>query len=73
AARSLTRRWNSLFIRKPLAASPRKTRRKPRRCSTSRHRASRRPVSDPALEFAFYPQAAGGLAAENPEKAAPLL
>ncbi|TBP17962.1 pyrroloquinoline quinone biosynthesis protein PqqF, partial [Klebsiella quasipneumoniae] len=33
----------------------------------------RRPVSDPALEFAFYPQAAGGLAAENPEKAAPLL
>ncbi|HBT4718239.1 TPA: pyrroloquinoline quinone biosynthesis protein PqqF [Klebsiella quasipneumoniae subsp. similipneumoniae] len=33
----------------------------------------RRPVSDPALEFAFYPQAAGGLAAENPKKAAPLL
>ncbi|WP_407301156.1 pyrroloquinoline quinone biosynthesis protein PqqF [Klebsiella quasipneumoniae] len=33
----------------------------------------RRPESDPALAFAFYPQAAGGLAAENPEKAAPLL
>ncbi|MRE40376.1 pyrroloquinoline quinone biosynthesis protein PqqF [Klebsiella quasipneumoniae] len=33
----------------------------------------RRPVSDPALKFAFYPQAAGELVAESPEKAAPLL
>jgi hypothetical protein len=42
AARSLTRRWHSLFIRRPLAASWPKARRKPRRCSTSRHRESRR-------------------------------
>ncbi|HCI6435062.1 TPA: pyrroloquinoline quinone biosynthesis protein PqqF [Klebsiella quasipneumoniae subsp. similipneumoniae] len=33
----------------------------------------RRPVADPALKFAFYPQAAGELVAESPEKAAPLL
>jgi hypothetical protein len=34
---------------------------------------SPRPVSDPALAFAFYPQAAGELVAESPEEAAPLL
>jgi coenzyme PQQ biosynthesis probable peptidase PqqF len=34
---------------------------------------SRRPVSDPALAFAFYPQAAGELVAESPAEAAPLL
>ncbi|MGX8843176.1 pyrroloquinoline quinone biosynthesis protein PqqF, partial [Klebsiella quasipneumoniae] len=33
----------------------------------------RRPESDPALAFAFYPQAAGDLVAKCPEKAAPLL
>ncbi|WP_250833834.1 pyrroloquinoline quinone biosynthesis protein PqqF, partial [Klebsiella pneumoniae] len=33
----------------------------------------RRPESDPALAFAFYPQAAGDLLAKCPEKAAPLL
>lgn len=33
----------------------------------------RRPVTAPALKFAFYPQAAGGLVAESPEQAAPLL
>ena len=33
----------------------------------------RRPESDPALGFAFYPQAAGDLVAKCPEKAAPLL
>ena len=33
----------------------------------------RRPVSDPALAFAFYPQAAGDLVAKCPAKAAPLL
>lgn len=33
---------------------------------------SPRPVSDPALAFAFYPQAAGELVAESPAEAAPL-
>ncbi len=33
----------------------------------------RRPESDPALAFAFYPQAASDLVAKCPEKAAPLL
>ncbi|MCL0342535.1 pyrroloquinoline quinone biosynthesis protein PqqF [Klebsiella pneumoniae subsp. pneumoniae] len=33
----------------------------------------RRPESEPALAFAFYPQAAGDLVAKCPEKAAPLL
>ncbi len=33
----------------------------------------RRPVTAPALKFAFYPQAAGGLVAESPAQAAPLL
>ncbi len=42
AALSLTRRWRSLFIRRPLAISLPNARRKPRRCSTSRHRESRR-------------------------------
>ncbi len=42
AALSLTRRWRSLFIRRPLAISLPNARRKPRRCSTSHHRESRR-------------------------------
>ncbi|WP_343516902.1 pyrroloquinoline quinone biosynthesis protein PqqF [Klebsiella quasivariicola] len=33
---------------------------------------SPRPVTDPALAFAFYPQAAGELVAESPAEAAPL-
>ncbi len=42
AALSLTRRWGSLFIRRPLAISLPNARRKPRRCSISRYRKSRR-------------------------------
>ena len=41
-ALSLTRRWRSLFIRRPLAISLPNARRKPRRCSISRYRKSRR-------------------------------
>lgn len=42
AALSLTRRWRSLSIRRPLAISLPNARRKPRRCSISRYRKSRR-------------------------------
>lgn len=49
AALSLTRRWRSLFIRRPLAISLPNARRKPRRCSTSRHRESRRAPAATAL------------------------
>ncbi len=42
AALSLTRRWRSLSIRRPLAISLPNARRKPRRCSISRHREIRR-------------------------------
>ncbi len=42
AALSLTRRWRSLSIRRPLASSLPNARRKPRRCSISRHREIRR-------------------------------
>ncbi len=42
AALSLSRRWRSLFIRRPLAISLPNARRKPRRCSIFRYRKSRR-------------------------------